>query len=303
MSERFIHPQAICDTSSVGKGTRIWAFAHVLAGAQIGENCNICEGVFIENDVIVGDDVTIKNGVQLWDGVRLGKSVFVGPNATFSNDQFPRSKNRPESFARTTVADDASIGANATILPGIQIGPAAMIGAGAVVIHDVPARAVMAGNPARMVGYAGATKLQAGSDADLPASFAAHLISLNTNIDRRGRLTVSDKDRNPFPAKRFFMVQDVPNGDARGSHAHRSCEQFFVAVCGQMNVALDDGKQAYVVRLVDANVGIYVPPVVWSVQYGHTAGAILLVTCSESYDRDDYISDYVEFSTLANRDR
>ena len=154
MNQLSIHPQAICESSRIGKGTRVWAFAHILPGAQIGEDCNICDGVFIENDVQIGNEVTIKNGVQVWDGVRLGHRVFVGPNATFTNDRFPRSKQYPDKFAQTTIQDDASIGANATILPGVKIGRGAMVGAGAVVLRDIPARAVVAGNPARVIGYA-----------------------------------------------------------------------------------------------------------------------------------------------------
>ncbi|WP_292633346.1 N-acetyltransferase, partial [Mesorhizobium sp.] len=101
----FVHQHGICESTSVGNGTRVWAFAHVLPGAVIGANCNICDHVFIENDVTVGDDVTIKSGVQLWDGVRLGNRVFVGPNAAFTNDRFPRSKHYPESFLQTIVED------------------------------------------------------------------------------------------------------------------------------------------------------------------------------------------------------
>ncbi|RUW40276.1 acyltransferase, partial [Mesorhizobium sp. M8A.F.Ca.ET.021.01.1.1] len=126
----FVHEQGICESPHIGQGTRIWAFAHVLPGAVIGADCNICDHVFIENDVVIGNDVTIKSGVQLWDGLRLGNRVFVGPNATFTNDRFPRSKEYPEAFLLTTVEDGASIGANATILPGIIIGRQAMIGAG-----------------------------------------------------------------------------------------------------------------------------------------------------------------------------
>ena len=148
-----IHPQAICETKHVGKGTRIWAFAHVLKGAVIGEDCNLCDGVFVENDVVVGDRVTVKCGVQLWDGVRLENDVFVGPNATFTNDPMPRSKQYPEKYAVTVVCAGASIGANATILPGIVIGELAMVGAGAVVTRAVPPRAIVVGNPARIKGY------------------------------------------------------------------------------------------------------------------------------------------------------
>lgn len=127
----FVHPNALCETNSIGDGNKMWAFAHVLPGAKIGADCNICDGVFIEGDVIVGDRVTIKCGVQLWNGVRLADDVFVGPNATLTNDNFPRSKRYPEKLLETIVHSGASIGANATILPGITIGSGAMIGAGA----------------------------------------------------------------------------------------------------------------------------------------------------------------------------
>jgi acetyltransferase-like isoleucine patch superfamily enzyme len=151
----FVHPQGICETSEVGQGTRIWAFAHVLAGARIGADCNVCDHVFIENDVVVGDRVTIKSGVQLWDGLRIGDDVFIGPNATFTNDRFPRSKHYDHVVLETHVGDGASIGANATVLPGVTIGARAMVGAGSVVTRDVPAGAVVVGNPARVVGSVG----------------------------------------------------------------------------------------------------------------------------------------------------
>jgi acetyltransferase-like isoleucine patch superfamily enzyme len=153
VSEIFIHPLAACDSKQIGPRTRIWGFAQVLAGAKIGADCNICGHTFIENDVVVGDRCTIKNGVQLWDGLRLGDDVFVGPNATFTNDRFPRSRKPPEKFLSTVIEDGASIGANATILPGLTIGHHAMIGAGSVVTKSVPPRAIVQGNPARVVGH------------------------------------------------------------------------------------------------------------------------------------------------------
>ena len=151
--EFFKHPAAIVESKHIGPRTRIWAFAHVLAGAVIGADCNICDHVFIENDVRIGDRVTVKCGVQLWDGVVLEDDVFVGPNATFTNDLTPRSKKRPPEFLRTNVEAGASIGANATILPGITIGRNAMVGAGAVVTKNVPANAIVIGNPAYINGY------------------------------------------------------------------------------------------------------------------------------------------------------
>jgi acetyltransferase-like isoleucine patch superfamily enzyme len=150
--EDFVHPTALVESTRIGTGTRIWAFVHILPGAVIGDDCNICDHTFIENDVVIGNRVTIKCGVQLWDGLAIEDDVFVGPNATFTNDHFPRSKRRPPQFLRTLVCRGASIGANATILPGLTIGRRAMVGAGAVVTADVPPGAIVVGNPARIVG-------------------------------------------------------------------------------------------------------------------------------------------------------
>lgn len=146
-----IHPSADVQSEKIGIGTSVWQFVVILPGAVIGKDCNICSHVFIENDVTVGDRCTVKCGVQLWDGVTLEDDVFVGPNATFTNDRFPRSKVRPDSFPKTTVKRGASIGANATLLPGIVIGERAVVGAGAVVVKDVPDGAVVVGNPARVI--------------------------------------------------------------------------------------------------------------------------------------------------------
>ena len=149
----FIHDLACVETHSIGTGTRIWAYAHILPGAKIGSDANICDHTYIENDVVIGDRVTIKCGVYLWDGMRIEDDVFIGPNATFTNDLYPRSKQYPTEFLKTIVKRGASIGANATILPNITIGENAMVGAGAVVTHDVSPNARVIGNPARIVRY------------------------------------------------------------------------------------------------------------------------------------------------------
>jgi len=144
-----IHPLSDVQSPNIGDGTRVWQFCVVLPDAKIGRECNICSNVFIENDVVIGDRVTIKCGVQLWDGLRIADDVFIGPNVTFTNDPFPRSQQRPDKFLFTTVQQGASIGANATILPGISIGRCAMIGAGSLVTKDVPPNELWLGSPAR----------------------------------------------------------------------------------------------------------------------------------------------------------
>ena len=148
-----IHPSADVQSTQVGDGTTIWQFVVVLPKARIGRDCNICAQVFIENDVIVGDRVTIKNGVQLWDGLRIEDDVYIGPNVTFTNDKFPRSKVYPETFPVATVGKGASIGGGAVILPGLLVCEQAMVGAGAVVTRNVPPHAIVVGNPAHIIGY------------------------------------------------------------------------------------------------------------------------------------------------------
>jgi UDP-2-acetamido-3-amino-2,3-dideoxy-glucuronate N-acetyltransferase len=169
-----VHPLADVQSLQIDPTTRIWQFVVILPNARIGADCNICAHVFIENNVIIGDRVTVKSGVQLWDGLRIEDDVFIGPNVTFTNDPFPRSKRYPAAFLVTTVKTGASIGGGATILPGITIGRSAIIGAGAVVTKSVPDGAVVIGNPARVVrsvGLGGANELtdfgRAAQGADL----------------------------------------------------------------------------------------------------------------------------------------
>ena len=146
-----IHKLADVQSKHIGQNTNIWQFCVILPDAVIGDNCNICANVFVENDVSIGNNVTVKCGVQLWDGVRIEDDCFIGPNVTFTNDLFPRSKQYPQEFEKTIIKKGASIGANSTILAGITIGEHAMIGAGSVVTKDVPANTLWYGNPAKLI--------------------------------------------------------------------------------------------------------------------------------------------------------
>jgi UDP-2-acetamido-3-amino-2,3-dideoxy-glucuronate N-acetyltransferase len=310
MNRHYVHPQAICEANSIGENTNIWAFAHVLPKAVIGADCNICDGVFIENDVSVGNRVTVKCGVQLWDGLVVEDDVFIGPNATFTNDRFPRSKVFPEKFLKTIIRKCASIGANATILPGLEIGSGAMVGAGSVVTRSVPPNAIAVGNPARIIGYVGAEQ-----DKDSESSRAsADIVTGATSVkgvtlhefpfikDMRGSLSVGEFERTvPFVPKRYFLVFDVPNREIRGEHAHHACHQFLICVKGSCAAVADDGKNRKEFLLDRPNVGLHLPPLTWGTQYKYSGDALLLVFASDYYDANDYIRNYSDFLTVVGQ--
>jgi len=313
MADRFYqHPQAIVESDRIGAGTRIWAFAHILPGAVIGSECNVCDHVFIEGDVFVGDRVTIKCGVQLWAGLRIENDVFIGPNATFTNDRFPRSGRHqpPDSIPRTVVKRGASIGANATIHPGVTIGEYAMVGAGAVVTRDVPRNAIVAGNPAVITSYVGLEAEDAESllqhrpgpgQARLSVG-GARLIPLPGAADLRGSLVhATVANEIPFEVRRIFFVYGVPTREVRGEHAHRALHQFLVCVHGSCHVIVDDGSRREEFVLADPGAGLYLPPMVWSIQYKFSPDAVLAVLASAPYDPADYIRSYDEYLQIIGK--
>jgi acetyltransferase-like isoleucine patch superfamily enzyme/dTDP-4-dehydrorhamnose 3,5-epimerase-like enzyme len=304
----FIHENAIVDNDvTIGSGTRVWAFSHILSGSIIGKNCNICDHVFIEGNR-VGDNVTIKCGVQLWDGVTLEDNVFVGPNVTFTNNPFPRSRQWLKENYKTVVKKGVTIGANATILPDIVLGENCMIGAGSVVTSNVPPNAIVKGNPARIDGYI--------SDRSAPGILprvhptrtcsidGARLVELPVVEDVRGELLFGQfNDNLPFLPKRFFIVSSVPNHKVRGEHAHREIDQFLVCMHGSVHVVVDNGVQRCEIVLDDKKYGLYIPKMIWATQYKYSHDAMLLVLASDVYDADEYIRDYDEFLELKKQEK
>lgn len=308
----FQHETSLVASKKIGERTRIWAFCNILENAKIGRDCNICDHVFIENDVVVGDRVTVKCGVQLWDGITLENDVFIGPNVTFSNDKFPRSKKYPKEFLKTIVKKNASIGSNATILPGIVIGENSMIGAGAVVTKDVPANAIVFGNPARITGYVNThlEKVDTFFTDEINKKKIENVVSGVDIIkipivkDIRGELSHAEfKKEIPFLVKRFFMVFNVPSKEVRGEHAHKKLHQFLVCIKGSVNVIVDDGRKRSEIILDTPELGLWVKPKVWSTQYKYSQDAVLLVFASEKYISEDYIRDYSKFLQSVNKKR
>ena len=298
--ETFVHPQGIVDPgASVGAGTRVWAWAHVLAGARVGEDCNLCDHTFVEGKAVVGNRVTVKCNVAVWDGAPPEDDVFAGPSVAFTNDKFPRSRQWPAEYGKTRVRKGASIGANATILP-VEIGEHAMVGAGAVVTKNIPAYAIVVGNPARIVGYVGASNVETGpagaTAGPVRGATGASVLDVPHFGDVRGDLNVLEFGTFlPFPVRRMFYTYNVGSTDVRGEHAHKSCEQFLVAVRGALNVIVDDGERREEFVLDSPSRGLHLPAGRWGIQYKHSADCVLLVLASHAYDESDYIRDYGEF--------
>ena len=308
----FTHQNALVESHSIGKNTKIWAFVHILPDACIGKECNICDHVFIENDVKIGNRVTIKCGVQVWDGITIEDDVFIGPNVTFTNDLFPRSKQYPETYSHTVVRNGASIGANATILAGITIGKNAMVGAGAVVTKDVPPNAIVVGNPARITAYTTLSRAM-GAPSTIKPTFknqptynsivnGVTVYSLPVVTDMRGNLTFAEYGQFlPFVPQRYFVVYDVPSKEVRGEHAHKKLHEFLICVKGSCSLVVNDGKNIEEILLDSPNIGIHVPPRIWRTHYKYSHDAVLFVLASDTYNVEDYIRDYDKYIEMVSK--
>ena len=269
----------------VGEGCRLGSHCHVQAGAVLGMR------VEVEGGVIVPECVTIE------DEVRIGANVvFVRPGVG-------------EGEIRTVVRRGSEIGGNATLAAGVTIGEGAVVKPGAVVVGSVQPHAIVAGNPARVIGFQGAEgdrpiegmTMQSRVGEGVAARVrGVRLFELPFISDPRGNLTVGEFERTiPFRPKRYFMTFDVPDARMRGEHAHRECEQFLVCVRGSCAVVVDDGSRREEFLLDRPTLGIHVPPMIWATEYKHTSDSTLMVFASHYYDPGDYIRDYREFLELA----
>ena len=310
MKNIYIHPSADVQSNTIGINTKIWQFVVILEGAKIGHDVNICSHCFIDNNVIVGNRVTIKSGIQLWDGVTIEDDVFIGPNTTFGNDLPPRSKKYLKGPTKTLIHKGASIGANATILPGLVIGQNSIIEAGTTVTRSVPAHAIVAGNPARIVGYTNiiskktkSVSIKGSANEKIKSKVGGVLLYKFKKIeDLRGNLSVCEFDKDiPFKPLRHFLISDVPSSEIRGEHAHLICQQFLVAVKGSIHVTVDDGKHKDLFVLNKNNYGLYLPPKTWATQYNFSADSVLLVFASHPYSEVDYIREYDDFLKTINK--
>lgn len=307
------HSFADIKSSTIGSGTTILQFTVVQDGAVIGENCLINPHCYIDTGVLIGNDVRIDCGVHLWSGVQIEDEVVVGPNVCFADKQHTTLSQHLKEPIGTILKKGAVIGGGAVVMPGLTIGERALVSAGAVVTRSVPPKAIVQGNPARIVGYidteknannfigiqAKTTLSDVGTLTTTVRGVTIHRFPLINDI--RGNLVVGEYEKNiPFAPKRYFLVLDVPSAETRGEHAHRQCEQFLICVKGCCSVVADDGGKREEFLLDRPEIGLYLPPMTWGIQYNYSPDAVLLVFASDYYDAADYIRDYDQFLSAVN---
>lgn len=302
MKAAAVDPTARCDARTVGEGTRVGAFAVVEDGATLGR------------DVVVGRHVIVTAGATLGDRVVLGDGAFVGGLATVEDDAALGVRtvlgSAVDGAGAAVVRAGARLGDGAIVSPGAEVGARAVVSPGAVVDRSVPANAVVAGNPAAITGYVGFGEQRAmepvrhgevpppGPDGDVLDSVVAgvQLHHLPEVRDLRGSLVAGElAQRLPFVVRRYFLVFDVPGSEIRGEHAHFECHQFLVAVAGELHVIADDGRSREEFVLDDRRTGLYLPPLVWGVQYQYSRECVLMVLASHEYDSTDYIRNYSDY--------
>lgn len=272
--------------------------------AVLGEDCDIASTATIGAATSLGRGVKVAPGAYIAAGALIEDHVVIGPNAALVDWKYPASAAPPP-----IVRDGAVVGGNAVLLPGVTIGQRAVIGAGAVVTRNVPSYAVVVGAPARIIGYVDTLlgnappprPFKSAPPELAPGVYATEIKGVSLHRlpvikDMRGNLTVGEFERHiPFIAQRYFLVFDVPSAETRGEHAHRVCQQFLICVRGSCAVVADDGQRRLEFVLDDPGLGLYLPPMIWGIQYKYTPDAVLLVFASEYYNPSDYIRNHDEF--------
>jgi acetyltransferase-like isoleucine patch superfamily enzyme/dTDP-4-dehydrorhamnose 3,5-epimerase-like enzyme len=282
-------------------------FVEISPEAQVGFGCTFGSHCFVHKGAVVGANVHIEGGVILHEGVAIEDGVEIGANVVFV-----RPRNTIGAPA-TLICRCSQIGGNATLAAGVTVGEQALVEPGSVVLNSVQPYAIVAGNPAKVVGFRGASVAVKMASPATPAGQGlgmlcrvrgVRLFELPFISDPRGNLTVGEFEKTiPFRPLRYFITFDVPNARIRGEHAHRECEQFLICVRGSCAVVVDDGQQREEILLDRPTLGIYVPPMIWATEYKHTSDSTLMVFASEYYDPEDYIRNYAEFTTLIGKEQ
>lgn len=290
------HETALVETSSIGEGSSIGAYSIVRGQVRLGRGCVIQDHVVLDGALEIADRVVIESHSCLRGPATIGADVRVGPQVSLTSSN----------ALMVTVKNAVVIGPHATVTGPLVIAEAAVIEPGSVVTKNVPANAVVAGNPARIVRYHQTPTAPAILRDAAPAGSITRTTVRGVTLhelpmieDLRGNLSFGEMERHvPFPIKRYFLTFDVDSEEARGEHAHRALEQFLLCVHGRVHIVADDGRNREEFVLDRPTLALYLPPLVWGVQYRFSPGAVLLVLCSDFYDPADYIRDYAEFLSV-----
>jgi acetyltransferase-like isoleucine patch superfamily enzyme len=307
----FIDPNARFEGDSLGSGSRVLAYVRVAPGVAVGRNCVLHDHAVLIGAVTLEDDVAVHTGAQLLGRIRVEQGVTVGAGAVVGGES-RSGEDHDQQSNEIVVHRFASIGPNVTVSPGVAIGRRAVVQPGSVVTQNVPANAVVSGNPATIVAYVDSGHEAAAQEVLLPSSVATAVVTetrvrgvtihrLAYASDLRGSLTATEFSSLPFAPRRLFTVYDVPSESVRGSHAHRTCAQFLVCTLGAVSCLVDDGSAREEIRLASPDVGLHIPPMIWGTQWKYTRDAVLLVLASHPYDAADYVRDYEEFLEALER--
>lgn len=295
MSFAAIHPAAIVESAAVPPGSSVGAYSRVGPAVEFGGPCAIGEHVILTGRIALSAGVEIGDQAYLQGPITVETGVRIAPRCCID----------AAGMEAIVLSEGAAVGANATIWPGVTVGKRARVEAGSVVTKNVPAMAVVAGNPAQIVRYSGAPvappQAETAATADVTATpiRGVTLHRLPLHEDLRGNLTFGETQRHiPFAVRRYFLTFSVSSEQVRGEHAHRTLHQFLTCVHGRVHIAADDGSNQADFLLDRPNLGIHIPPMTWSVQYRFSSDAVLLGLCSNEYDPADYIRDYAEFLAL-----